>query len=84
MSFMSGYSVTTLVMKRRFRSTPETVFDAFLKPDFMKKWFLTRELTNKAVSNEPFVGGKSQVVLELQETFWSKCYGKVIDKFGIE
>ncbi|GAE33100.1 VOC family protein [Halalkalibacter akibai] len=27
-------------------------------------------------------GGK--VGLELQETFWSKCYGKVTDKFGIE
>ncbi|WP_342600317.1 VOC family protein [Psychrobacillus sp. FSL H8-0483] len=27
-------------------------------------------------------GGK--VVMELQETFWSKCYGSVKDKFGIE
>lgn len=27
-------------------------------------------------------GGK--VVMELQETFWSKCYGSVVDKFGIE
>ncbi|MOA31557.1 hypothetical protein D3C78_1527200 [compost metagenome] len=26
-------------------------------------------------------GGK--VEMELQETFWSKCYGSVIDKFGI-
>lgn len=24
------------------------------------------------------------VVMELQETFWSKCYGAVTDKFGIE
>ncbi|HVI42144.1 MAG TPA: VOC family protein [Anaerovoracaceae bacterium] len=23
------------------------------------------------------------VTMELQETFWSKCYGFVIDKFGI-
>lgn len=23
------------------------------------------------------------VVMELQETFWSKCYGYVVDKFGI-
>ena len=23
------------------------------------------------------------VDMELQETFWSKCYGSVIDKFGI-
>ncbi|EKN70090.1 glyoxalase [Neobacillus bataviensis LMG 21833] len=24
------------------------------------------------------------VVMELQETFWSKCYGQVTDKFGIQ
>lgn len=24
------------------------------------------------------------VVMELQETFWSKCYGQVKDKFGID
>lgn len=24
------------------------------------------------------------VTMELQETFWSKCYGKITDKFGIE
>lgn len=24
------------------------------------------------------------VNMDLQETFWSKCYGQVIDKFGIE
>ncbi|MER2049497.1 MAG: VOC family protein [Solibacillus sp.] len=26
-------------------------------------------------------GGK--IVMELQETFWSKCYGQVTDKFGV-
>ncbi|MBR2569504.1 MAG: VOC family protein [Paenibacillus sp.] len=28
------------------------------------------------------VGGK--VGMELQETFWSKCYGQITDQFGIE
>lgn len=23
------------------------------------------------------------VIMELQETFWSKCYGNVVDKFGV-
>lgn len=27
-------------------------------------------------------GGK--VTMELQETFWSKCYGSLTDKFGVE
>lgn len=35
----------------------------------------------KVIFNKLKVGGT--VVMELQETFWSKCYGFVIDKFGI-
>src|SRR6185437_15712662 len=27
---------------------------------------------------------RGKVGMELQETFWSKCYGSVTDKFGIE
>ncbi|MFK7691967.1 VOC family protein, partial [Paenibacillus sp. HJGM_3] len=32
--------------------------------------------------NRLSVGG--QVRMELQETFWSKCYGSLTDKFGTE
>ncbi|MBO0603492.1 VOC family protein [Sporosarcina sp. E16_3] len=39
------------------------------------------EEINSAFSNLK-EGGK--VVMELQETFWSKCYGQITDKFGIE
>jgi len=35
----------------------------------------------KAQFNQLKEGGK--VEMDLQETFWSKCYGVVIDKFGI-
>lgn len=35
----------------------------------------------KTIFDKLKVGGN--VVMELQETFWSKCYGFVIDKFGI-
>ncbi len=35
----------------------------------------------KSQFNKIKEGGK--VVMELQETFWSKCYGQVTDKFGI-
>lgn len=27
---------------------------------------------------------EGKISMELQETFWSKCYGSLIDKFGIE
>ena len=36
----------------------------------------TRKLYNKLKED-------GQVIMELQETFWSKLYGMVIDKFGI-
>ena len=36
----------------------------------------------KSLFNKLKEGGK--VGMELQETFWSKCYGSVIDQFGIE
>ncbi|MBO1513762.1 VOC family protein [Metabacillus bambusae] len=36
----------------------------------------------KSAFNKLKSGGK--VGMELQETFWSKCYGNVTDKFGIQ
>lgn len=36
----------------------------------------------KSAFNALKVGGR--VSMELQETFWSKCYGSLRDKFGIE
>lgn len=36
----------------------------------------------KSVFNKLKEGGT--VTMELQETFWSKCYGQVKDQFGIE
>lgn len=35
----------------------------------------------KRIFNELKTNGK--VIMELQKTFWSKCYGYIIDKFGI-
>ena len=36
----------------------------------------------KSFFNQLKEGGN--VGMELQETFWSKCYGNVTDKFGIQ
>lgn len=36
----------------------------------------------KSIFNKLKESGK--VEMELQETFWSKCYGKLTDKFGVE
>ncbi|UVI33509.1 SRPBCC family protein [Paenibacillus spongiae] len=59
---MSDFSVTTLTMHRRFSSTPDRVFEAFLNPNLLVKWFMTREFSNKVVKNEPYVGGTWEIV----------------------
>lgn len=35
----------------------------------------------KSIFNKLKVGGK--IIMDLQETFWSKCYGYLTDKYGI-
>lgn len=45
---MKNYSTTTLTMIRSFDVAPEGVFDAWLNPGVMRKWFFTLEWTNKS------------------------------------
>ena len=59
---MSDISTTTLIMKRDFNEKPERVFDAWLNPDMMRKWFFTLEGTNKVAQNNPQVGGTWEIV----------------------
>ena len=59
---MSNISTTTLTMKRTFNVNPESVFDAWLNPLKMKKWFFTLEGTNKVVKNNPKVDGDWEIV----------------------
>jgi uncharacterized protein YndB with AHSA1/START domain len=55
-------STTTLTMKRRFDTTAERVFDAWLNPEMMRKWLFTMESTNKVARNDPRVGGTWEIV----------------------
>ena len=59
---MSDYSTTTLKMTRNFDVAPEKVFDAWLIPEMMRKWFFTLEGTNKVAQNNPEVGGTWEIV----------------------
>lgn len=59
---MNNTSTTTLTMKREFNVKPEKVFDAWLNPVTMKKWFFTLEGTNKVAQNDPKVGGSWEIV----------------------
>ncbi|MFS0916403.1 SRPBCC family protein [Brevibacillus sp. 179-C 1.1 NHS] len=59
---MSDYSTIPLVMTRSFDVAPEKVFDAWLNPEMMRKWFFTLERTNKVTQNNPQVGGTWEIV----------------------
>ena len=55
-------STVTLTMARRFNTTEKKVFDAWTKPEIMKKWLFTSEETNKAAGNELRQGGNWEIV----------------------
>lgn len=59
---MNNYSTTTLTMTRVFEVAPERVFDAWLNPEMMRKWFFTLESTNKVAQNNPQVGGTWEII----------------------
>ncbi|PIC70653.1 MULTISPECIES: SRPBCC domain-containing protein [unclassified Sporosarcina] len=59
---MSKVSSTTLNMIRNFNVAPEKVFDAWLNPEMMRKWFFTLEGTNKVTRNNPKVGGTWEII----------------------
>lgn len=59
---MNNISTTTLTMKRELNVKPEKVFDAWLNPFMMKKWFFTLEGTNKVAKNDSKVGGTWEIV----------------------
>lgn len=59
---MNKFSTITLTMTRNFDVASEKVFDAWLNPDMMKKWFFTLEGTNKVAQNNPQVGGAWEII----------------------
>ena len=59
---MNNYSTTTLTMTRNFNVAPDRVFDAWLTPEMMRKWFFTLEGTNKVAQNNPHVGGTWEII----------------------
>ncbi|MES5893706.1 SRPBCC domain-containing protein [Bacillus cereus group sp. RP43] len=59
---MNNYSKITLAMVRNFDAAPEEVFEAWINPEMMKKWFFTLEGTNKVTENTPEVGGSWEIV----------------------
>ncbi|TWT24910.1 SRPBCC domain-containing protein [Planomicrobium sp. CPCC 101110] len=59
---MNVTSTVMISMARRFEARPERVFEAWVKPELMKKWLFTSESTNKTVNNDPRIGGVWEIV----------------------
>lgn len=59
---MNITSTVMISMARRFEASPEQVFNAWVKPEMMKKWLFTSEKTNKIVNTDLRVGGTWEVV----------------------
>jgi uncharacterized protein YndB with AHSA1/START domain len=59
---LANESTTTLTMVRSFDVSADRVFDAWLNPEMMRKWFFTMEHTNKVAKNEPHIGGTWEIV----------------------
>ena len=57
-----NYSKTVLTMTRDFDVAVEKVFDAWLNPEMMRKWFFTLEGTNKVAQNTAQVGGTWEII----------------------
>ncbi len=78
MVVMVNTSTTTLTMTRKFDVAEEKVFDAWLNPEMLRKWFFTMEHTNKVAKNEPDVGGTWEIV-DHREGNDYKAIGKYIE-----
>lgn len=59
---MVNTSTTTLTITKSFEVSADKVFDAWVNPEMLKKWFFTMEHTNKVAKNEPHIGGKWEIV----------------------
>lgn len=59
---MTITSTIMISMARRFQAHPRQVFEAWVKPELMKKWLFTSEETNQLLNNDPRVGGTWEIV----------------------
>ncbi|ATP38911.1 ATPase [Solibacillus sp. R5-41] len=59
---MQNTSKTMLTMKRTFAVPAESVMNAWLSAQMIKKWLFTMEHTNKVATNEPVEGGTWEIV----------------------
>ena len=59
---MTNSSTTTLTIIKSFEVTMDKVFDAWIDPEILRKWFFTVEATNKVTNVEQKVGGNWEII----------------------
>ncbi|MCL2721799.1 MAG: VOC family protein [Treponema sp.] len=78
-----------LIMHSQFELNGEMIMFADMPPEYQVKTgsniAIMAEFDNTESAKSAFDALKEggNVIMELQETFWSKCFGSLIDKFGI-
>ena len=78
-----------LIMHAQFELNGEMIMFADMPPDFALQYgdniAIMVEFDNIEAAKTAFEALRegAEVNMELQETFWSKCFGSLIDKFGI-
>jgi len=78
-----------LIMHAQFELNGEMIMFADMPPEYPvttgNNIAITAEFENTESAKSVFDALKEggNVTMELQETFWSKCFGSLIDKFGI-
>ena len=78
-----------LVMHAQFELSGEVIMFADMPPEYPVKngnnIAIMAEFDNVESAKSAFEALKAggEVTMELQETFWSKCFGSLIDRFGI-
>ena len=82
--------VKKLIMHTRLNITGSTVMfsDTYPGYPYVAGNNITLAIVSKSIEEIKSIFDKLKeggtVVMDLQETFWSKCYGSLTDKFGIE
>jgi len=78
-----------LIMHAQFELNGETIMLADMPPEYPVKAgnniAIMAEFETIEAAKNAFEALKvdGNVTMDLQETFWSKCFGSLIDKFGI-
>ena len=82
-------STENLIMHAQIEICGEIIMFCDMPPEYPAKTGdnigIMAEFDNKETAKKAFDALKAggEVSMELQETFWSKCFGSLTDKFGI-